>query len=35
MLFNIYETDFNDNSTNDEINHNLLIYELTYELLNK
>ena len=33
MLFNIYETDFNDNSINEEINQNLLIYDLTYELL--
>lgn len=33
MLFNIYETNFNDNSINEEINQNLLIYDLTYELL--
>jgi len=33
MLFNIYETDFNDNSINEEINQNLPIYDLTYELL--
>jgi len=33
MLFNIYETDFNDNSINEEINQNLPIYDITYELL--
>ena len=34
ILFNVYETDFNDNSINEKINSNLSIYELTYELLN-
>ena len=34
ILFNIYETDFNNTSINKKINHNLPIYELTYELLN-
>lgn len=34
MLFNIYETDFKDKVINKEINHNLLVYDYCYSLLN-
>ena len=33
MLFNIYESDFNDNYINKEIKNNLSIYEYCYSLL--
>ena len=33
MLFNIYESDFNDNYINKEIKDNLSIYEYCYSLL--
>lgn len=32
MIFNIYETNFNDNVINEEINRNLLIYDYYYSL---
>ena len=32
MIFNIYETDFNDNIINEEINDNLLVYDYYYSL---
>ena len=32
MIFNIYETNFNDNIINEEINNNLLVYEYNYSL---
>lgn len=32
IIFNIYETDFNDNGINEEINSNLLIYDYYYSL---
>ena len=32
MLFNIYETDFNDNIISEEINDNLLVYYYYYSL---
>lgn len=35
MIFNIYETDFNDNVINNEINNNLLVYDYYYSLFNK
>ena len=34
IIFNIYETDFNDNVINKEINNNLLIYDYYYSLFN-
>lgn len=34
MLFNIYETDFNNKFINDLINNNLLIYDYSYSTLN-
>lgn len=34
MLFNIYETNFNDNIINKEINNNLLVYDYYYSLFN-
>ena len=35
MLFNIYETDFNDEFINSKINNYLLIYDYCYALLNQ
>ena len=35
MIFNIYETNFNDNVINEEINNNLLVYDYYYSLFNK
>ena len=35
MLFNIYETDFNDKNINNKINNYLLIYDYCYTLLNQ
>jgi len=35
MLFNIYETDFNDSVLNKEINNNLLVYDYYYSLFNQ
>lgn len=35
MLFNIYETDFNDETINNKINNYLLIYDYCYALLNQ
>lgn len=32
MIFNIYETDFNDIMINEEINNNLLVYDYYYSL---
>lgn len=32
MIFNIYETDFNDNVIKEEINNNLLVYDYYYSL---
>ena len=32
MLFNIYETDFNDENINNTINQNLLIFDYVYSL---
>lgn len=32
MIFNIYETDFNDNVINEEINNYLLVYDYYYSL---
>ena len=32
MIFNIYETDFNNNVINKEINNNLLVYDYYYSL---
>ena len=32
MLFNIYETDFNDEDINNTINQNLLIFDYVYSL---
>ena len=34
MLFNIYETDFNDEIINNEINKLLPIYDYSYCILN-
>ena len=34
MIFNIYETNFNDNVINEEINNNLLVYDYYYSLFN-
>lgn len=34
IIFNIYETDFDDNVINEEINNNLLIYDYYYSLFN-
>ena len=34
MIFNIYETDFNNNVINEEINNNLLVYDYYYSLFN-
>ncbi len=34
MLFNIYETDFKDNTINKEINNHLYVYDYCYSLLN-
>ncbi|MBQ2873236.1 MAG: hypothetical protein IJE89_04495 [Bacilli bacterium] len=33
MIFNIYETNFDDNVINEEINNNLLVYDYYYSLL--
>ena len=30
MIFNIYETNFNDNFINEKINNNLLVYDYYY-----
>ena len=35
MLFNIYETDFNDETINNKINNYLLIYDYCYAVLNQ
>ena len=35
MIFNIYETNFNDNVINKEINNNLLVYDYYYSLFNQ
>ena len=35
MLFNIFETDFNDKVINKEINKHLYVYEYCYAILNK
>ena len=35
MLFNIYETDFNDEFINSKINNYLLIYDYCYAVLNQ
>ena len=35
MLFNIYETDFNDDKINSKLNNYLLIYDYCYALLNQ
>lgn len=35
MLFNIYETDFNDKIINNNINNYLLVYDYCYALLSK
>ena len=32
MIFNIYETNFNDNVINEKINNNLLVYDYYYSL---
>jgi len=32
MIFNIYETNFNDNVINEEINNNFLVYDYYYSL---
>ena len=32
MIFNIYETNFNNNIINEEINNNLLVYDYYYSL---
>ena len=34
MIFNIYETNFNNNVINEEINNNLLVYDYYYSLFN-
>ena len=34
MLFNIYETDFNDETINNKINNYLFVYDYCYALLN-
>ena len=35
MIFNIYETNFNDNVIKEAINNNLLVYDYYYSLFNK
>ena len=35
MLFNIYETNFDDKSINKEINNHLYVYDYCYSLMNK
>ena len=35
MLFNIYETDFEDKVINKEINNHLYVYDYCYSLMNK
>lgn len=34
MIFNIYETDFNNSAINKKINNNLLVYDYYYSLFN-